>query len=188
MPAEERFLNCHPRTPAPAIQRLSASLQIRPEGGLRLRYQLAGDIARLRIAATKAHPERGDRLWELTCFEVFLARADQAAYREFNFSPSGDWAMYAFADYRRPGEPQESERLAPPRLSILQTAGRVELTAELDASALPPGNAALLVGLTAVVESDDLGDGRHSYWALHHPSERPDFHHRAGFTWVLPTD
>ena len=137
--------------------------------------------------ASASNPRR-DFLWEQTCFEVFLARADQAAYREFNFSPSGDWATYAFADYRRPGEPQESERLAPPRLSILQTAGRVELTAELDASALPPGNAALLVGLTAVVESDDLGDGRHSYWALHHPSERPDFHHRAGFTWVLPTD
>jgi hypothetical protein len=23
-------------------------------------------------------------------------------------------------------------------------------------------------------------DGQLSYWALHHPAERPDFHHRAG--------
>ena len=35
----------------------------------------------------------------------------------------------------------------------------------------------------AVVEETD---GRLSYWALTHPAERPDFHHRDGF--VLPLE
>ena len=34
----------------------------------------------------------------------------------------------------------------------------------------------------AVVEETD---GRLSYWALTHPAERPDFHHRDGFVLVL---
>jgi hypothetical protein len=34
------------------------------------------------------------------------------------------------------------------------------------------------IGLTAVIETTD---GQFSYWALHHPTERPDFHHRGGF-------
>ena len=34
------------------------------------------------------------------------------------------------------------------------------------------------IGLTAVIET---ATGAKSYWALHHPAEKPDFHHRNGF-------
>ena len=42
-----------------------------------------------------------------------------------------------------------------------------------------PAAAPLQLALTAVIE---LTDGSKSYWALKHPGERPNFHHRDGFT------
>ena len=54
----------------------------------------------------------------------------------------------------------------------------------LDVTAvLPCPAAALRVGLTAVVERTD---GRTSYWALAHPSSRPDFHDASGFVAHVP--
>ena len=46
-----------------------------------------------------------------------------------------------------------------------------------------PGASSPRLALSAVVEETD---GRLSYWALTHPAERPDFHHRDGF--VLPLE
>jgi hypothetical protein len=46
-----------------------------------------------------------------------------------------------------------------------------------------PGDSTLRLGLAAVIERRDGGV---SHWAIAHPSERPDFHHRAGF--VLEID
>jgi len=46
-----------------------------------------------------------------------------------------------------------------------------------------PGASSLRLALSAVVEETD---GRLSYWAIAHPGERPDFHHRDGF--VLPLE
>ena len=46
-----------------------------------------------------------------------------------------------------------------------------------------PGASSLRLGLSAVIEETD---GRLSYWALAHPGERPDFHHRDSF--VLPLE
>src|SRR3989337_36218 len=66
--------------------------------GLMLSYSLSGDIDALVLPA-RSEPGRGDDLWQSTCFELFL-RGDGAAYREYNFSPSGEWAAYAFDSYR----------------------------------------------------------------------------------------
>ena len=32
--------------------------------------------------------------------KLFVSRGGQKSYREYNFSPSGDWAAYEFAGYR----------------------------------------------------------------------------------------
>jgi hypothetical protein len=45
-----------------------------------------------------------------------------------------------------------------------------------------PGASALRLALSAVIEETD---GHLSYWALAHPAERPDFHHRDGFVLAL---
>lgn len=82
------------------IHSLAADVERTPDGGLVFSYRLQGDMARLRIPAGVAG--RGDRLWEQTCFEAFIAPRGATAYVEFNFSPSGQWAAYAFSDYRQP--------------------------------------------------------------------------------------
>ena len=46
---------------------------------------------------------------------------------------------------------------------------------------LPPGAEAL--ALSTVVKRKD---GRISYWALRHPSDKPDFHHPDSFVLDLP--
>ncbi|MBS0344880.1 MAG: DOMON-like domain-containing protein [Proteobacteria bacterium] len=169
-------LVCHPDTPAAGLWSIRVDLERGADGGLRLAYRLEGDLEALRIpeAATPLPPER---LWAYTCFEVFVCKAAGEAYREFNFSPNGQWARFDFATYRG----RVPAPVAPaPRLLIERSAGVLSLVADLEVACLPAGE--LRLGITAVVEH---GDGHHSYWALAHPPGKPDFHHRDGFAVVL---
>lgn len=174
-------LLCHPATPAGAA--LSLAVEVRAQiDGLRLRYTLRGDTTALRIPPPAA-PVPRDGLWQHTCFEAFVAAHGEAAYREFNFSPSSEWAAYRFSSEReRDTASQDRERvLMPPPLA--QTTPRtLTLTVRVPATALPRSPATLALGLSAVIEERD---GRLSYWALHHPQARPDFHHPAGRTLRL---
>lgn len=174
-------LRCHPSTPAGVVLSLSAEVRADADA-LRLRYTLRGDTSTLRIPSPAA-PVPTDGLWQHTCFEAFVATDDEAAYREFNFSPSSEWAAYRFASERqRDAATENRERvlLAPPLANI--TARSITLTVRVPAAALPRSPSALSIGLCAVIEERD---GRLSYWALHHPGERPDFHHRDGRTLRL---
>ncbi|MCM8613940.1 DOMON-like domain-containing protein [Accumulibacter sp.] len=177
-------LLCHPATPAPVVRSVEAWAARTASGDLVLAYRLRGDMVRLRIPPPTA-PGRADGLWEHSCFEAFIGIAGEPAYHEFNFSPSGEWASYAFAGYRQPVAVAESSPA--PRLSARLSAGRLEVEALIAAAALPAHAAAatLQVGLAAVVEAADVVDGSHSYWALHHPAKLPDFHHRDGFRLEL---
>jgi len=175
-------LVCHPASPAPMIRSLAADVARTPDGGLVCSYHLQGDMARLRIPAGVAG--RRDRLWEQTCFEAFIAPSGSAAYLEFNFSPCGQWAAYAFNDYRQPAH---GGVLPPaPRIDVKVSAGRLELVAVIARAALPGGDAPLHIGLSAVVESADTVDGERSYWALRHAPGAPDFHRRDNFIIELP--
>jgi hypothetical protein len=69
--------------------------------------------------------------------------------------------------------------MAPPRIVLDVTADCLMLTAVIDAAAVAAGPA----GLAAVIED---GEGNLSYWALAHPPEKPDFHHRDCFALKLP--
>jgi hypothetical protein len=71
-------------------------------GALTVRFILDADFARLRIPRRRA-PRFANGLWRHTCFEVFVARKGARAYREYNFSPSGEWAAYEFSSYRKRG-------------------------------------------------------------------------------------
>jgi hypothetical protein len=174
-------LHCHPATPAPVVRSLEAHAAIQPDGSLKLAYRLRGDMAHLLIPEEK-NPARTDSLWEHTCFEAFVSVAGDAAYREFNFSPSGQWAAYAFTGYRMPDD--TCPLASPPQITTRRFAGRLEIEALIPADALPAG-AALQIALSAVVEAADVVDGSHSYWALHHVADRPDFHQREAFVLVL---
>lgn len=177
-------LRCHPATPAGL--KLALSVEARSHGeSLRLRYTLRGDMAALRIPAPAA-PIPTNGLWQHTCFEAFVAAdGDAAAYREFNFSPSSAWAAYRFSAERERdtgAEAREPALLMPPQAEL--TPRELTLTVRLPVRALPRGPSVLAIGLSAVIEERD---GRLSYWALHHPLDRPDFHHRDGRTLRLAT-
>lgn len=167
----------HPKTDCPAAAGIGVDLSWHSDGRLELVYTLAGDLAGLRIPAPGASGRR-DGLWRHTCFEAFVMAEDGPAYREFNFSPSGEWAAYCFAGYREDGA---DLAMAAPALACRQEAGRLELTAQLPAAALPAG-ARLRLGLSAVIEDTE---GKIGYWALHHPPGRPDFHHTYAFALLL---
>ncbi|MGR8935853.1 MAG: DOMON-like domain-containing protein [Gammaproteobacteria bacterium] len=173
-------LVCYPGTPCETVQSLQAAVERLLDGSLRLRYALRGDMAQLRIPAPQP-PAAVDNLWEHTCFEAFIAVEGTPAYREFNFSPAGTWATYAFSAYRvrsawTPGQA--------PRIHVAQTHAHLLLEAVISADALPPNRTArpLQLGLTAVLETNF---GSRSYWALRHPAAKPDFHLRTGFVLSL---
>lgn len=173
-------LHCHPSTPCPGVDSLQVSVRQAGDGDLHLQYILSGDLAHLRIPALLA-PAAVDGLWEHTCFEAFIGVQGGSVYHEFNFSPSRQWAAYAFSNYR-----QRVDWVASHSPCIVTTMADRQLTLEsrIAAADLPVNSAGkpLQLGLTAVAEASD---GSKSYWALAHPAERPDFHHRDGFALAL---
>ncbi|MBK5915171.1 DOMON-like domain-containing protein [Rhodocyclus purpureus] len=167
--------------PAGATTRAQVFVAAAPggDGALCLDYRLD-----LPAGAKVAIPGPGDslppdRLWQFTCFEAFLARAGAPHYREYNFSPSGQWAGWRFSDYRR----RDELAVPAPRLEWTRSAARLTLRASLPASALPPGSGVLQLGLCAVLVGND---GETAYLALAHPRALPDFHDRAAFVLELP--
>lgn len=175
MPA--RKLLPHPDIPSPAVAGIEVAADFSTTGALTLIYTLTADLAQLRIPET-ATPSRADDLWRHTCFEAFLQGEDAPAYREFNFSPSGRWQVYAFTDYRQGGP---LEPIPAPTLERTDAAGRLALRCNLPAETLPKGRQ-LRLGLAAVMEA---ADGRLSYWSLRHPPGKPDFHHTHGLALTL---
>jgi hypothetical protein len=180
MPLETFSLVCHPDTPCEVLQGMTVAVQWIHSGDLCLTYSLAGEWARLRIPAPQT-PAATDGLWQHTCLEAFVAEGGDSGYREFNFSPSGQWAAYGFDRYRQRGEWVASQ---PPAITLRQTGDSLVLMAMVSAADLPAKKVdnPLLLGLTAVLEAVD---GSKSYWALRHPAGQPDFHHRDGFVYEI---
>jgi len=173
-------LKCHPLKHPEAVRAIAVLMRRTPSAELRMTFRLDGDIVRIQVPSPTA-PRIATQLWKHTCFEVFIAMDGQPDYHEFNFAPSGEWAVFAFRGYRD-GGPVMNEMLHP-YICVRSTDNRLELDAVVrleTLSAMHP-RAALRVGLSAVVEtSDGL-----SYWALRHRSDHPDFHDADGFAVLL---
>jgi hypothetical protein len=172
----------HPYAPRQSqVAVIEARLELDAANRLRFSYVLTGDLARLRVPPP-ASPQCADRLWQHTCFEAFIAVGGTSAYYEYNFSPSREWAAFAFRAYRD-GDPLHDDHFAPEIRSI-RDHGRLEVSASVRWRHLPliqPGMT-LRVGLAAVIEAVD---GTLSHWALKHPADRPDFHHADSFVLEL---
>lgn len=166
--------------------RCSADIQIEVEFalsggyGLTLSFIVTGNISELRIPPVAA-PARSDELWRHTCFEAFV-RASGVDYYEFNFAPTRQWAAYQFSGYRS-GKCLAEVRA--PAIEVQLGANRYTLDASLQLDSLPrlSGEASWYLGLSAVIVERS---GRVSYWALVHPSVKPDFHHASSFACELP--
>ena len=68
-----------------------------PDGRVMLRYKVEGCTTLVVPPAREA--ARADELWKTTCCELFLYDGS-GTYREYNFSPSGEWAAWRFSGYR----------------------------------------------------------------------------------------
>ncbi|MGB7934027.1 MAG: DOMON-like domain-containing protein [Gammaproteobacteria bacterium] len=172
-----RTLACHPRTPDRVIRAVGVAAGGTADGGLALSFALEGDLTAVRIPEHRPS-RRVDGLWRHTCFEAFVMAGEGPGYREFNFSPSGEWAITAFRGYRDAAE-QATE--SGPEIKVRRRGERLELDAEIRPECLPPGRS-LRLGLSAVVED---AHGELTYWALRHPEGQPDFHHKDAFALPL---
>lgn len=165
-------LTPHPTTAEGPARSIRVTVD-RDEQWLLLQFVVEGDVERI-VWPEAALPGRADDLWRSTCFEAFVVAAE--GYREYNLSPSGQWAAYAFDGYRR------GMRAAPEAATVLGL-DMGEARSTFDAWIELPWGAQGPMGLSAVIEATD---GSKSYWALAHPSDKPDFHHPQSFVQELP--
>jgi hypothetical protein len=165
-------LQAHPRTPCSAVDEVVVDVSVAADGVLVLRWAIVGELERMRIPApgSRLDPER---LWAHTCCESFVAPASGEDYVEWNFSPTGQIALFAFSEYRK--------RTTAPTIVAHSVVTRIGRELRLEAR-VPLHEQRVRLSLTAVVED---ADGALSYWALRHPRDRPDFHDPDGFALTL---
>jgi hypothetical protein len=170
-------LVCHAGSPCPGERRLEVAVSRRPDDLLSLTFVINGDLTGLQVPPAVPR-RRADGLWRHTCFEAFVAIADSAAYYEFNFSPSGEWAAYGFSRYREGAALAVEATVSESRVSSKRNQLSLEVAVHLSRLPNITVNTLLRLGLSAVLEEED---GRRSYWAVRHPPGKPDFHHADTF-------
>lgn len=203
-------LSPHPNTPSISVERIEVDFQHEGRNSTLVKFRLKGACDRIVIPDVSAaieeaqrsdqlafmqatlasrsgrpsHPGlpgspragRADGLWRTTCFEVFAGLSD-GSYAEFNLSPSKEWAAYGFDGYRK-GMRDLAGSVEVFKVERLRDG--LEVCAWLNWTNWPGSRR---IGLSAVIEGTD---GNISYWALAHPSDKPDFHHPDSFALVLP--
>lgn len=149
------------------------SVEFAREGGLLWLRFIIHDNPDFIAWPVEAPVGRAHDLWKHTCFEAFVSTDD--GYREFNLSPSGQWASYRFDGYREGMRPADEVCVVAGLDSgrdYVALEGRIELPVE-----------ARKLALSVVIETID---GAKTWWALAHPSDKPDFHHPDSFVLDLP--
>lgn len=154
-------LQPHPDAPSKTVESIEGSVW-NEEGRWHFRYLLQG---RGDLVLPDPAEGRADNLWKTTCFEAFVG-LDGAAYLEFNFSPSGQWAAYRF------DAPRQGMRDEPAGIEIFLDAGEDWLSLEAAVHCEPLSHGCPL-SLTAVTEEEGGTEGR---WALRHSAGPPEFH------------
>lgn len=153
------------------------------EHQLQLVYRFSNWASPLILGARSISPQRRDGLWRTTCAEIFVALDPEkpagGPYLEFNFSPTGDWAAYRFDAPREGMRPHDWPGGSAPTVVGRGSSEDFTLQALVPLAALSAGSCR--VAYASVVES---ASGL-SYWALKHPSDRPDFHHPESFVVSL---
>jgi len=174
-------LKLHPDSLCSAATQVEVAVARPRAGSLALRYFVTGNISELRLPPATA-AARADELWQHTCFEAFVRISQGAAYYEFNFAPSTQWAAYRFSAYRS-GMSIATEINAP-RIEVQSSRECYTLRASLELDGLPMlrHDAGWRLGLSALIEETN---GRKSYWALAHPPGKADFHHSDCFAHEL---
>lgn len=173
-------LKCHPSSDSNVVRSIRVLVRRLAGAEFQMTFRLDGEISKIKIPAPDV-ARFNSELWRHTCFELFVSREGQPEYYEFNFAPSGEWAVFAFSRYRD-GGPFANESLHP-QIALRSSPTRLELDAVASLDALSPihSRVTLRIGLSAVIESAEGS----SYWALAHPAEKPDFHNVDGFALLI---
>jgi len=173
-------LSRHPESRCVAAARVEVELLRQGAGTLLLSYVVYGNVGELRLPPITAPARRPD-LWQQTCFEAFVGTAAGAAYYEFNFAPSTQWAAYRFSSYRT-GMSVATE-ITPPDIEVHSAPGRYTLQAALNPHELAdlPRDVGWRLGLAA-------------NWApVEHPPQPPGgrskvfpaWHRRSPVRWLV---
>lgn len=155
------------------VRAITASVVATPEG-CEAEFRLDGHVPSI-ILPPPATPARRDNLWQTTCFEIFWQPLGGSAYREFNLSPSGQWAAYDFDSFREGMRDAPVEAIA---IACAQDDAGLILKASIAADLPDPAQ----VALNAIVEH---ADGSKQYWALAFPPGRPEFHSQANRALIV---
>lgn len=135
-------------------------------------YKLQGALSSLDMGTGTPKHARVIKLWEKTCFELFMKDANNS-YIEFNFSPDFEWNCFYF---EKKGNPlAEYKRMELVKFDILFSNEVVHVIVELQKKMFPDHffDGSLSMGITSVIK-EKTGDL--SYWALSHHDTRPNFH------------
>mgnify|MGYP001048891419 CR=1 FL=1 len=154
----------HPECAVGPITSVSASV-LPTEQGCRAQFRFDGDLSAIKIPAD-TDARRQDNLWKTTCCEIFWQPNGGSYYREFNLSPSSQWACYDFDDFRVNSRDAPVEAIA---IACVHSDVRLVLNADIVSELPLPAT----VALNAIVEGND---GNIQFWALAFDPGRPDFH------------
>ena len=175
-----------PFTVAGSVERKLADLSERKLATLHFAFQLEGDLTSLDVPLSQVSKSRSqkDELWKATCFEIFLSRPGDLSYFEFNFSPTGDFAVYTFDDYR--SDMQPLKQLVQPKFKFERGSDFYRITGAIGDAHDDPRFKRLLAepkleaSMTAVIKPLP-GQGETTFWALAHAGKKADFHLRSSF-------
>ena len=149
---------------------------VRDGNKLNLDYLLEGDLSKIIIPSPTKIPTRKHELWQTTCFEFFLGIEHSPQYWEFNLSPTGDWNIYHFTNYRQRMEEETAVTSLP--FNIRQQSNSLNINLEINLDLIVDLNTDLDIAISTVIKSSK---GKISYWALTHPETKADFHNRDSF-------
>lgn len=166
-------LFCFAKNTAPAVK-ISGNIN-RQNNQLKILYKLEG-VSQIVTPKKVNFPTRQNNLWEHTCFEFFIGLKDSTKYWEFNLSPTGDWNVFRFSNYRQCRSEEVAFESLP--LNVLQQADSLQLQSEVDLNQIISPEQSLAVGVTTVIRDRKQ---QLSYWALIHRAKEADFHHRDSF-------
>ncbi|MEM8832592.1 MAG: DOMON-like domain-containing protein, partial [Cyanobacteria bacterium P01_G01_bin.19] len=132
---------------------------------LKIKYILTGELAEIIIPQANKSCDRRYDLWEHTCFEFFVRSKNSKKYWEFNLSPSGNWNVFYFLDYRLNIAEEQAFKSFP--FEITQNPESLTVEAIVDLEKIDIGDRKLDLAITAVIEDKTE---KLSYWALTHPA------------------
>lgn len=135
-----------------------------------LSFTVSGKTEDINLPPPLDQHRREDKLWQSTCFELFISQNDRPGYYELNFSPSANWQSYYFSQYRT--DRHEAQDLTLLKSQVSNEPNKLHINLELAFVSRNIDTRHLNFGVSAILH-DQSGD--YHYYSLGHPP-KADFH------------